>query len=160
MEPLVTTTRSRSVIVEAPVEVVFDFVTAVNNWTRCHPGNTGITGPGEKHVPLGVSFIEHARLGDSGPDLDLEWIVIVDETNKHWAVELGESPWDMERIEIHYEFEPHDGGTRFRRTTKFVGDANARFQTSNDLAGNAVDNADDQYLDKVAEAIASDLAKA
>lgn len=152
MEPDVTTTRSRSVIIDAPIEKVYDFVTTPKNWPRCHPGSKGITGPQDESVPLGTSFIEHAQLADDLPKLDLEWIVTVEEAPKRWVVSLGDSPWGMESIEIFYEFEPHDGGTRFTRSTKFVGTPEARGETNADLTVR-VDEADDAYLDVVRDTI-------
>ena len=62
---------------------------------------------------------------------------------------LGESPWGMESIDIVYEFEPHNGGTRFTRSTKFVGTPDARGETDADLTVK-VQEADDAYLDVVA----------
>lgn len=152
METLITTTRSRSVLIDAPVEKVFAFVTTVGNWTRCHPGNTGITGVSDRPLKLGEPFVEHAQLAEDLPKLDLEWIVSEVDEPLRWVVALGESPWGMESIEIAYECEPHGDGTRFRRTTRFVGTAEARSGTTSDLT-ERVDEADDQYLDNLRDAI-------
>jgi hypothetical protein len=151
MEPLVTTTRSRSVLIDVPPEQVYEFVTTPGNWPRCHPGSKGITGPKDEHAPVGTSFIEHAQLADDLPKLDLEWIVTEDAPSR-WVVTLGESPWGMESIDIIYEFEPHEGGTRFTRSTKFVGTPEARGETNSDLTAR-VDEADDIYLDVVRDTL-------
>ena len=60
MEPNITTTRSRSVLIEAEPDAVYEFVTTPGNWPRCHPGSKAITGQDES-APVGTSFIEHAH---------------------------------------------------------------------------------------------------
>lgn len=153
IDPIIVSTRSRSIHIAAPPRAVFEFATTVGNWTKYHPGNTGITGLADKPAPLGTSFIEHARLGDNLPDLDLEWIVKIVEPGRRWVVELGASPWNID-VDINYEFESEEGGTRFTRWTKFSGTAEDLAAPAADMEGNQV-QADDQYLENLKVAIES-----
>lgn len=154
MERLITIVTSRSIVVDAPRQVVIDFLTNVNNWARAHPGSAGILNAPEEPAPLGLHFIEKARIGDD--IVDLEWIVNVDERPEKFAVTLGESPWSIKQIDIIYEFAEVEGGTEFTRSTRFIGEADDLVET----AGQSKEQFefDNAYLDILKKAIEEHVA--
>ena len=102
------------IVLAAPCERVFDFVTTPALWHTWHPATAGVADVPTRPLVAGESVVEHIRAG--GRRFDATWTVLACEPPSLWVIatdsELGSS-------RIVYRLAPLAGGCRFRRTLEY-----------------------------------------
>jgi hypothetical protein len=101
----------KAIIIDRPLDVVFDYITTPRNWLVWHPSSLAVSGaidhsaaPGEK---IEEEFVVAGFHGKAS------WIVVTREAPRLWVidgvVELGGGGT------IRYFLSPANGGTQFKR---------------------------------------------
>lgn len=105
---------SQERFIQAPIEVIYDYVTQPDRWHEWHPtslsADTGTTGP----LPAGTRFTEIIDL--LGVRVPLSY-----------RVQIARSPSEFKTVftslavdgSIHYFLQPHRGGTLFKRVLTY-----------------------------------------
>jgi uncharacterized protein YndB with AHSA1/START domain len=104
-------TRSHDVVIEAPGEAVYDYVTNPHSWPEWLAASHALECP-DRPLVVGETFREFWSTR-KGP-VTLEWIVTESDRPKCW---IGETGTDFTGpIVIRYDLAPEGGATRFTRT--------------------------------------------
>ncbi|KAF2407520.1 SRPBCC family protein [Pseudomonas antarctica] len=105
---------SQERFIEAPIEVVYDYVTQPDRWHEWHPtslgANTGTTGP----LPAGARFTE---------DIDLLGVRVP----MSYRVQIAQRPSEFKTVftslavdgSVHYFLQAHRNGTLFKRVLTY-----------------------------------------
>jgi len=104
-----------TIVLPAPPERVFDFVTNTVQWRRWHPATHAVRGAPDRPLQLGETVIEHIRAAHR--EFDAQWKVVECDRPRMWRIEtktpLGSSV-------LTYRLKPAgEDGTRFERTCDF-----------------------------------------
>ncbi len=103
-----------SVVLAAPPERVFDFVTDASQWHRWHPATRSVRDVPQRPLVLGETMVEHIRAAHRS--FEATWTVTACERPRRWQIEtrtpLGASV-------VSYQFAPAGAGCRFERTCDF-----------------------------------------
>jgi uncharacterized protein YndB with AHSA1/START domain len=101
---------SHNVVIAAPPEAVFDYVTNPKSWPEWLPSSHALDCD-DRPMGFGDTFHEHwsTRAGA----VDLDWLVIACDRPTLW-IGLTQTSF-MGPVVVHYTFEAVDGGTRFTR---------------------------------------------
>ncbi|MDB5618027.1 SRPBCC family protein [Tardiphaga sp.] len=105
--------RSHSIVIAAPADAVFDYVTNPKSWPEWLPSSHQIDCD-DRPMRFGDTFHEHWSTR-SGP-VNLDWLVIACEPPRLW-IGLTQTPF-MGPIVVQYICEPTEGGTKFIRTMR------------------------------------------
>ncbi|WP_439865231.1 SRPBCC family protein [Pseudomonas antarctica] len=101
---------SQERFIEAPIEVVYDYVTQPDRWHEWHPtslgADTGTTGP----LAAGMRFTEIIDL--LGVRVPMSYRVQVAQPPQEFKTVFTSAAVDGS---IHYFLQPHRGGTLFKR---------------------------------------------
>lgn len=103
-----------AVVVNRPIETVFDYVTTPANWPDWHPASRGVSGATDHSLDVGEevgeSFVAAGRPGDC------VWKVTRREPPNLWAIttRVGDMGAD-----ITYRLTAEAGATRFERTMDY-----------------------------------------
>jgi uncharacterized membrane protein len=99
------------IVINRPVDVVFDYVTTPANWPQWHPSSVGVDTPAGKSLGVGEKVREAIKVGwrrDS-----VLWTVLERERPRHWMIEgRGETGG---AATLRYELAADGERTRFRR---------------------------------------------
>ncbi len=101
-----------TILINGPLEAVFELATTTRFWPRWHPATTGVGGVTERPMLLGDKIRERAVIG--GKTYEGNWTV-VEHSRPARVLLLMESG----RINISYSFEATDLTTAFKRTLEF-----------------------------------------
>jgi uncharacterized protein YndB with AHSA1/START domain len=105
--------RSHSIVIAAPPERVFDYVTNPKSWPEWLPSSHHIDCE-NRPMGFGDTFHEHWSTR-SGP-VNLDWLVLAADRPMLW-IGLTQTPF-MGPIVVQYDFAKIDDGTKFTRTLR------------------------------------------
>jgi len=105
--------RSHSIVIAAPPERVFDYVTNPKSWPEWLPSSHQIDCD-DRPMGFGDTFHEHWSTR-TGP-VSLDWLVLAADRPRLW-IGLTQTPF-MGPIVVQYDFAEVDGGTHFTRTLR------------------------------------------
>jgi uncharacterized protein YndB with AHSA1/START domain len=102
-----------AIVIAAPAEAIFDYVTNPKSWPQWLPSSHEIACE-DRPMRFGDTFHEHwsTRTGR----VDLDWLVIACDRPTLW-IGLTDAPF-LGPIVVQYTCEPAEGGTRFIRTVR------------------------------------------
>lgn len=102
------------VIIERPIEDVFQFTTTAENWKLWHPNTLDTDGADDHSATVGEEIIEYVRFFRI-PGGKFFWTVSEHRENATWEL-VGEAEGGLIRFVLTYSFStPRFGQTRFRR---------------------------------------------
>ena len=99
------------IVVDRPIEAVFDVATTARHWTAWHPATVGVAGQVADPAQLGDRIVEHVRIADhegSGT-----WTVVV--CDRPHRLVLDSTDAGIGHVRITYTLDSHGRGTRFAR---------------------------------------------
>jgi uncharacterized protein YndB with AHSA1/START domain len=99
------------IVVDRPIEAVFDVATTARHWTAWHPATVRVGGQTAAPARLGDRIVEHVRIADhegSGT-----WTVVTCERPHRLVLESTDA--GIGHVRITYTLEAHGRGTRFAR---------------------------------------------
>ncbi|MEK9722381.1 MAG: SRPBCC family protein [Rhodospirillaceae bacterium] len=102
---------AHDIVIDAPAEAIFDYVTNPNSWPEWIAASHEVTGP-DRPLTTADTFREQWS-SRTGP-VTLDWIITACEHPRLWIGETGAS--FLGPIVVRYDIEPADGGHRFTRT--------------------------------------------
>ena len=107
----------RSIVIEAPVEKVFAFVTDLDNFVKINPPETEmeILSRDEGPQRVGSTAKVRAKVGDQVWEVEVETTEFV--KNKKQAVRQKGGP--MKKFDMLDLFEPADGGTKWTAIVEY-----------------------------------------
>ena len=107
----------RSIVIEAPVEKVFAFVTDLDNFVKINPPETEMEILSRDEGPQRVGFTAkvRAKVGDQVWEVEVETIEFV--KNKRAVVRQKGGP--MKKFDMLDLFEPADGGTKWTSIVEY-----------------------------------------
>jgi len=107
----------RSIVIEAPVEKVFAFVTDLDNFVKINPPETEMEILSRDEGPQRVGFTAkvRAKVGDQVWEVEVETTEFVE--NKKQAVRQKGGP--MKKFDMLDLFEPADGGTKWTSIVEY-----------------------------------------
>jgi|SRR5579871_1277129 len=102
-----------SIVINGPIEQVFDTVTTTASWPRWHPATLSVSGVTDRPVQLGDRIRERARIGQQ--EYEGEWTVIEHERPRRLVMEIVGSG-----TRISYAFSENGAAaTRFVRSLSY-----------------------------------------
>jgi uncharacterized protein YndB with AHSA1/START domain len=101
------------IVMAAPAEKIFDYVTNPKSWPEWLPSSHHIDCE-NRPMRFGDTFHEHWSTRSGRVDLD--WVVIACDRPSLW-IGLTDTAF-ISLIVVQYNFEPVSGGTRFIRTVR------------------------------------------
>lgn len=101
-----------TILIDGPLEAVFDLATTTRFWPQWHPATAGVGGVTERPMRLGDKVRERAVIG--GKTYEGNWTV-VEHSRSARAALLMESG----RIKISYSFQASGLTTEFKRELEF-----------------------------------------
>lgn len=107
----------RSIVIEAPVEKVFAFVTDLDNFIKTQPPEMEMEVLSRDEGPQRAGFIAkvRAKVGDQVWELEVETTEFV-KNKKHAARQKG---GPMKKFDMLDMFEPADGGTKWTSIVEY-----------------------------------------
>jgi uncharacterized protein YndB with AHSA1/START domain len=99
------------IVVDRPIEAVFDVATTARHWTAWHPATVGVAGQVGAPAQLGDRIVEHVRIADhegSGT-----WTVVACERPHRLVLESTDA--GIGHVRITYSLEADGRGARFAR---------------------------------------------
>lgn len=106
-------TRIRDeIIINRPVEAVFDYVTTPGNWPRWHPSSLSVTGSTDCSLEVGEQVTEEYQV--AGRQGTVVWTVTEREHPRRWVIE-GQIVGRGAGGTVAYTLAPANGATRFVR---------------------------------------------
>lgn len=105
--------RSHDIVIAAPPDAVFDYVTNPNSWPQWIAASHFIDSP-DRSLAQAETFREKwaTRTGE----VQLDWVVRAADRPRLWIAETGAA--FMGPIIVEYRFEAVDGGTRYTRIVR------------------------------------------
>jgi uncharacterized protein YndB with AHSA1/START domain len=100
------------IIIDRPIEAVFDLVTTARFWPQWHPATTGVSGATEQPMALGDVIREEAQIG--GHSYAGNWTVVEHVRPMHVVLRGGSG-----QIEITYTFRDQQGQTELVRQLEY-----------------------------------------
>ena len=109
------TTVASSTTINQPVEIVFNYLTQIENQMKLQPGilDVKLTPPG----PLAVGSLLHYTTEYAGKKYESALQISAYEPNKKWATKTTGVPKPMETV---YAFEPAGSGTKLTISTELI----------------------------------------
>src|SRR5438132_299545 len=101
----------QSIVLAAPPDQVFDFVTNPSQWYRWHPATRSVRDVPPRPLGLHETMVEHIRAG--GRSFEAVWTVVACERPSLWQIETA-TPHGASVITYHLE--PLGSGCRFERS--------------------------------------------
>lgn len=105
--------HSNSIVIAAPAEKIFDYVTNPKSWPEWLPSSHEIDCDNR---PMGFGDTFHEHWSTRSGRVDLDWVVIACERPSLW-IGLTNTSF-IGPVVVHYSLEPADGGTRFTRIVR------------------------------------------
>ena len=105
--------HSNSIVIAAPAEKIFDYVTNPKSWPEWLPSSHEIDCDNR---PMGFGDTFHEHWSTRSGRVDLDWVVIAAERPSLW-IGLTNTSF-IGPVVVHYSLEPADGGTRFTRIVR------------------------------------------
>ena len=105
--------HSNSIVIAAPAEKIFDYVTNPKSWPEWLPSSHEIDCDNR---PMGFGDTFHEHWSTRSGRVDLDWVVIACERPSLW-IGLTQTTF-IGPVVVQYSLEPVDGGTRFTRTVR------------------------------------------
>ena len=105
--------HSNSVVIAAPAEKIFDYVTNPKSWPEWLPSSHEIDCDNR---PMGFGDTFHEHWSTRSGRVDLDWVVIACERPSLW-IGLTNTSF-IGPVVVHYSLEPAEGGTRFTRIVR------------------------------------------
>ena len=105
--------HSNSIVIAAPAEKIFDYVTNPKSWPEWLPSSHEIDCDNR---PMGFGDTFHEHWSTRSGRVDLDWVVIACERPSLW-IGLTNTSF-IGPVVVHYGLEPADGGTRFTRIVR------------------------------------------
>ena len=104
---------TNTVVIDGPIDKVFDEVTTTRSWPQWHPATVEVGGVTDRPIQLGDKIYEKARIG--GQEYAGDWTVVEHHRPERLVIEvLGTA------TRISYAFAKEaDSATRFTRTLEF-----------------------------------------
>lgn len=102
--------HSNTIVIAAPAQAIFDYVTNPKSWPEWLPSSHHIEC---EDRPMGFGDTFHEHWSTRSGRVDLDWVVIACEPPTLW-IGLTDTTF-IGPIVAHYAFEPAEGGTRFTR---------------------------------------------
>ena len=121
----------KSVLIQKPVEQVFDFVTAEGNYTKWQAGVEQVIEGGPRNI-VGSQFTEVRKFMGQELRTTLEITAFV--PNVKWAAKVVKGPVPYE---VTVTYEPSDGGTKF--TTHVEGEPKGFFKLAENLVASQME---------------------
>ncbi|MGE3286601.1 MAG: SRPBCC family protein [Pseudonocardia sp.] len=100
-----------AIVVDRPVEAVFDVATTTRHWPDWHPATVRVSGQIDAPARLGDQIVEHVRI--AGHEGSGTWTVIVCEPPHRLVLDAPDT--GIGHVRISYTLTPHERGTRFVR---------------------------------------------
>jgi uncharacterized protein YndB with AHSA1/START domain len=99
------------IVIERPVEAVFDYVTTPSNWPQWHPSSVGVDSAAGRSLDVGEQVREAIKVGWQRDRV--QWTVLERERPRRWVIEgRGETGG---AATLRYELGADGARTRFRR---------------------------------------------
>jgi uncharacterized protein YndB with AHSA1/START domain len=105
--------HSNSIVIAAPAEKIFDYVTNPKSWPEWLPSSHEIDCDNR---PMGFGDTFHEHWSTRSGRVDLDWVVIACERPTLW-IGLTNTTF-IGPVVVHYSLEPADHGTRFTRIVR------------------------------------------
>lgn len=105
--------HSNSIVIAAPAEKIFDYVTNPKSWPEWLPSSHEIDC---ENRPMGFGDTFHEHWSTRSGRVDLDWVVIAAERPSLW-IGLTNTSF-IGPVVVHYTLEPAEGGTRFTRIVR------------------------------------------
>ena len=105
--------HSNSIVIAAPAEKIFDYVTNPKSWPEWLPSSHEIDCDNR---PMGFGDTFHEHWSTRSGRVDLDWVVIACERPSLW-IGLTQTSF-IGPVVVHYTLEPAEGGTRFTRIVR------------------------------------------
>ncbi|MCA0304586.1 MAG: SRPBCC family protein [Proteobacteria bacterium] len=105
--------HSNSIVIAAPAEKIFDYVTNPKSWPEWLPSSHEIDC---ENRPMGFGDTFHEHWSTRSGRVDLDWVVIAAERPSLW-IGLTNTSF-IGPVVVHYSLEPVEGGTRFTRIVR------------------------------------------
>ena len=105
--------HSNSIVIAAPAEKIFDYVTNPKSWPEWLPSSHEIDCDNR---PMGFGDTFHEHWSTRSGRVDLDWVVIACERPSLW-IGLTNTSF-IGPVVVHYSLEPAEGGTRFTRIVR------------------------------------------
>lgn len=105
--------HSNSIVIAAPAEKIFDYVTNPKSWPEWLPSSHEIDCDNR---PMGFGDTFHEHWSTRSGRVDLDWVVIACERPSLW-IGLTHTSF-IGPVVVHYSLEPAEGGTRFTRIVR------------------------------------------
>jgi len=105
-----------TILIQRPVEQVFDFLTTPGNWPLWHPSSLKVTGAADHSLLVGEQVTEEFVVaGQSGTAV---WTVRERQAPHYWVIDgVAENG---NRASIPYSLREHGGSTTFERVLEFT----------------------------------------
>jgi uncharacterized protein YndB with AHSA1/START domain len=100
------------IIIDRPVETVFDYVTTPGNWPHWHPSSLSVAGSTGHSLEVGEQVTEDFRV--AGRQGQVVWTVTQREAPRRWIIE-GQIVGRGAGGTVAYTLTPAGSGTRFVR---------------------------------------------
>ena len=101
------------IVIDGPIQAVFDAVTTTDTWPQWHPATVGVSGVTERPLQLSDQIRERARIG--GQEYEGEWTVVAHQSPARLVMQVLGSD-----TRISYAFASESPSTtRFTRTLEF-----------------------------------------
>lgn len=105
-------TRLRhEILIDRPIEAVFDVATTARHWTSWHPATQRVEGATQAPAQLGDRIVEHVRI--AGHEGSGTWTVVVHEPPHRLVLDSTDA--GIGHIRIGYTLTTEGGRTRFVR---------------------------------------------
>ena len=101
----------KTILIDVPIEKVFDYVTTPANWPKWHPSSLGVSGKTDRSLEPGEKVAEDYRV--AGRRGRVVWTVREREAPRRWVIEGQVESGGGGTLT--YALTPYDGGTSFER---------------------------------------------
>ena len=105
--------HTNSIVIAAPAEKIFDYVTNPKSWPEWLPSSHHIDC---ENRPMGFGDTFHEHWSTRSGRVDLDWVVIACERPALW-IGLTNTTF-IGPVVVQYSLEPAEGGTRFTRIVR------------------------------------------
>jgi uncharacterized protein YndB with AHSA1/START domain len=112
-----TTRIHDAIIINRPVEAVFDFVTTPGSWPRWHPSSLSVRGSTDHSLEVGEQVTEQYQV--AGRRGEVVWTVTEREAPRRWVIE-GQIVGRGAGGTVAYTLSPASGGAHFVREFSYA----------------------------------------